>query len=193
MRSRHGMFFGLIALFLLAGRATAAASAAPCNEGDLRWVDADALRVEGRAFQTRKSPWDRLPAKAESIVRPPVWGNSRHSAGIAIRFVSDSSTIAVRWRLTSDRLAMPHMPATGVSGVDLYVRIDGAAGPAWRWVANGRPTAIENERTLMSGLPVVRREWLLYLPLYNGVESIEIGVATDASIEPAVEIGRAHV
>ena len=85
---------------------------------------------------------------------------------------------------------MPHMPATGVSGVDLYVRIDGPVGPTWRWVANGRPTAIENERTLMSGLPVAGREWLLYLPLYNGVESIEIGVAADASIEPAADRDR---
>ncbi len=190
MRIRHGIFLGLITLFLLTSRAPTATSATPCDDRDLRWVDGDALCVEGRAFETRKSPWDRLPAKAESIVRPPVWGNARHSAGIAIRFVSDSSTIAVRWRLTSDRLAMPHMPATGVSGVDLYVRIDGPVGPTWRWVANGRPTATENERTLMSGLPVAGREWLLYLPLYNGVESIEIGVAADASIEPAADRDR---
>ena len=190
MRIRHGIFLGLIVLFLLAGRAPTATSATPCDDRGLRWVDGDSLCVEGRAFERRKSPWDRLPARAESIVRPPVWGNARHSAGIAIRFVSDSSTIAVRWRLTSDRLAMPHMPATGVSGVDLYVRIDGPAGPTWRWVANGRPTAIENERTLMSGLPVAGREWLLYLPLYNGVESIEIGIAADASIEPAMDRDR---
>ena len=34
------------------------------------------------------------------------------------------------------RLAMPHMPATGVSGVDLYARV----GERWRWLGNGRPT-----------------------------------------------------
>ncbi len=156
----------------------------------LQWVNGDSLSVEGRAFDVRAAPWDRLPARAESIVRPPVWGNSRHSAGIAIRFVSDSPTIAVRWRLTSDRLAMPHMPATGVSGVDLYVRLDRPDGPTWRWVANGRPTGVENERTLVSALPPVSREWLLYLPLYNGTASIEIGVAADATIEPAKERGR---
>ena len=190
MRIRYDIFLGLIALFLLTSRAPTAISATPCDDRGLRWVDGDALCVEGRAFETRKSPWDRLPAKAESIVRPPVWGNARHSAGIAIRFVSDSSTIAVRWRLTSDRLAMPHMPATGVSGVDLYVRLDLPDGPTWRWVANGRPTGVENERTLVSALRPVSREWLLYLPLYNGVASIEIGVDPDATIEPAVERDR---
>ena len=157
---------------------------------ELQWVDGDSLTVEGRAFDVRVAPWDRLPARAESTVRPPVWGNSRHSAGIAIRFASDSPTIAARWRLTSDRLAMPHMPATGVSGVDLYVRLDLPDGPNWRWVANGRPTGVENERTLVSALRPVSREWLLYLPLYNGVASIKIGVDPDATIEPAVERDR---
>ena len=49
--------------------------------GDLRWVDGDSLTVEGRAFDVRASTWDRLPAKAESVVRPPVWGNSRQKPG----------------------------------------------------------------------------------------------------------------
>jgi hypothetical protein len=149
------------------------------------WTDADTLQVEGRAFDDRKSPWDRFPARAEGVVRAPVWGNSRHSAGIAIRFLSDSPSIDVRWRLTSERLEMPHMPATGVSGVDLYVRTDLPGNSGWRWVGNGRPTAVENQNRLASGLDRTVREWMVYLPLYNGVESIEIGTAEGASIEPA--------
>ncbi|MDE0888096.1 MAG: SGNH/GDSL hydrolase family protein [Phycisphaerales bacterium] len=149
------------------------------------WTDADMLLVEGRAFEDRKSPWDRFPARAEGVVRAPVWGNSRHSAGIAIRFLSDSPSIDVRWRLTSERLEMPHMPATGVSGVDLYVRTDLPGNSGWRWVGNGRPSAVENQKRLASGLDRVVREWMVYLPLYNGVESIEIGTADDASIAPA--------
>ena len=165
-------------------------AAADTGEPSLRWVDGGSLEVEGRAFEDRRSSWDRLPARAEGMVRPPVWGNSRHSAGIVIRFISDSPTIAARWRLSSDRIAMPHMPATGVSGVDLYVRMEGIEGPVWRWVANGRPTGSENESILISDLPEISREWLLYLPLYNGIESISVGVAPDASIAPALVRGR---
>ena len=149
------------------------------------WTDAGSLMVEGRAFDDRKSPWDRFPARAEDVVRPPVWGNSRHSAGIAIRFLSDSPSIEVRWNLTSDRLEMPHMPATGVSGVDLYARTAVPGNTGWRWVGNGRPASVKNEQRLAKGLDPEVREWLLYLPLYNGVESIEIGTAEGASIEPA--------
>ena len=36
------------------------------------------------------------------------------------------------------------MPATGVSGVDLYVR----HGTGWRWLATGQPRAQTNTATL---------------------------------------------
>ena len=51
-------------------------------------------------------------------------------------------------------LAMPHMPATGVSGVDLYVRADDGH---WRWLANGRPTAQTHTARLVNNLPPGRR------------------------------------
>lgn len=190
MRIHSGVPLLLTMLLVVATSVSTAGATTTRSEDALRWIDGDSLAVEGRPFDVRSAPWDRLPAKAESIVRPPVWGNSRHSAGISIRFVSDSPTIAVRWRVTSDRLSMPHMPATGVSGVDLYVRLDRPTGSTWRWVANGRPTAVENERVLVSDLPVTAREWLLYLPLYNGVSSIEIGIAADSTITPGPERGR---
>ena len=61
------------------------------------------------------------------------------------------------------------MPATGVSGLDLYARADGV----WRWLATARPTKQENTVLLTSGLPAGKREYLLYLPLYNGVKSVK--------------------
>jgi hypothetical protein len=75
---------------------------------------------------------------------------------------------------------MPHMPATGVSGVDLYVNTD----KGWRWLANGRPTQTTNESSLIANLPPLRREYLLYLPLYNGVSSVEVGVAKGRPLSP---------
>ena len=36
--------------------------------------------------------------------------------------------------------------------------------------------------TLASGLPEGRREYLLYMPLYNGVSSVEIGIPADRTI-----------
>ncbi len=151
-------------------------------EKDVAWFDIRLLGVEGQGFSETAAPFDRLPARAEKIVRPPVWGLSRHSAGIAVRFVTDATELQARWKLTSAKLEMPHMPATGVSGLDLYVKGDDGK---WRWVVNGKPTAQETTAKLFTGIAAGTREFLLYLPLYNGVTSVEVGVAATTKLAPA--------
>ncbi len=160
-------------LFLVPGLAQESAPA-------VRWTDARKLGVEGQGWTDTKHPFDRFPARAEGIVRKPVWDLSHHSAGLRVRFVTDAATVRARWTLRSERLAMPHMPATGVSGLDLYVRLP----HGWHWVANGRPEKVTNEQTLVANWPGGKREYMLYLPLYNGIESVEIGVPPDSALEP---------
>ena len=149
---------------------------------NLRWYDIRDLGLEGQGWEETDHPFDRLPAKAEGVVRDAVWRLSHHSAGICARFVTDASAISARWTLRYDNLAMNHMPATGVSGLDLYAR----DGENWRWVAVGRPNQVPtNETTLVSGVPEGLHEYLLYLPLYNGVESVEIGIGAGATLAKA--------
>lgn len=151
---------------------------------EITWRPAHELRVEGQGWQDVAAPFDRLPARAEKIARPPVWNLSRNSTGIAVRFVTDSPEIHARWTLTSSNLAMPHMPATGVSGLDLYVRWpDGR----WNWLANGRPAQVENTAVLVREGRPGTHEFLLYLPLYNGVKSVDVGVPAGAKIAAAPE------
>jgi len=103
---------------------------------------------------------------------------------MAIRFVTAAPAIHVRWSVTKKELAMPHMPATGVSGVDLYIR--DAKTAQWRWLAVGMPKAQTNTLALVAGgLPAGTHEFMLYLPLYNGVTSLEIGVSPSAEIASA--------
>jgi hypothetical protein len=152
------------------------------EENGVVWHDVRNFTVEGRGWpeQDLEAPFDRLPAKAEGKVRSAVWSLSHDSAGVCIRFASDAPAIHCRWTLLKSNLAMPHMPATGVSGVDLYVNTD----KGWRWLANGRPTKTTNETALIANLPPLRREYLLYLPLYNGVSSVEVGVANGRPLSP---------
>lgn len=155
------------------------AQVAPQATPGMKWTDVRALTVEGQGWKEVKEPFDRLPAKAEGVVRKAVWDLSRHSAGIAVRFVTSSKTIHARWAVRNARLAMPHMPATGVSGLDLYVR----TARGWRWVANGRPEKQENEQVLLRDWPGGQREYMLYLPLYNGVTKVEVGVPEGETVE----------
>jgi len=78
-----------------------------------------------------------------------------------------------------------------MSGVDLYIRMpeerQKPPGQQWHWVGAGRPAAQENEVGLASGIPEGEDEFLLYLPLYNGVNSVEVGVPAGATIAPGPE------
>jgi lysophospholipase L1-like esterase len=156
---------------------------AQSSSTEIAWHNLSTLSVEGKGWTGTRQLYDRLPATAEGVVRADVWGLSHDSAGLRYRFVTDATALRARWKLRSvDQLALPHMPATGVSGLDLYVR----DGDRWHWVGAGRPVKPElNDALLADGLRHARREYLLYLPLYNGVESVEIGLPAGATLEPA--------
>lgn len=143
------------------------------------WKDIRDLRIEGQGWSDTKASFDRLPARAEGYVRDVVWELSRHSAGLCAKFTTDATVIQARWTLTDATLAKSQMPATGVSGLDLY--IDTPDGP--RWAGVGRPeTAPDVEATLVSDLAKGEKKCTVYLPLYNGVSSVTIGVPDGASI-----------
>jgi hypothetical protein len=161
----------------------------PAAAATLTWHDVTDWGVEGRGWgdEPRARFFDRFPAAAEATLTPAVWSLSRDSAGMLTRFRTDAAAIHVRVALRSARLAMPHMPASGVSGVDLYARDDDGR---WRWVAATRPDAQTHEVVLIGGLAPGEREYAAYLPLYNGVESLEIGVPPAASFTGLEPRGR---
>lgn len=160
-------------------------AAIPNVENGIAWFDASDWTIEGKGWSDTLSPYDRLPSKAEKMVRKPVWDLSRDSAGMMTRFATNSNEIKVRYRLTKENLAMPHMPATGVSGVDLYA--DDEFGTS-RWVNVSRPAKQDVDATLAKGIDVLEngaknRYFSLYLPLYNGVEKLEIGVPEEFTLK----------
>lgn len=144
-------------------------------DGSTVWYDGRLLPIEGKAFKDTESYYDRLPARAQATVPVPVWSLSHNSAGLALRFVTDAGSLKVRWAVQGATLAMPHMPATGMSGVDVYRRTQ----EGWRFVKNGRPAGITNE-VPVSLAP--NSECLVYLPLYNGTAMVEVGVPKGKTI-----------
>lgn len=153
------------------------------TENEIVWHDVQEWGVEGRGFNDTESFYDRLPAKAKSTVRESVWGLSRHSAGMLTRFRTNATTLHVSYEVTSKNLAMPHMPATGVSGLDLYAKdLDGR----WKWVAVLPPSNPVIKQQWVSGLTPGLREYAVYLPLYNGVKYLKIGIPKTAEWEPLI-------
>ncbi len=147
----------------------------------LTWHNVEDWGIEGKGWTDTARYYDRLPGKAESIVREPVWNLSRHSAGMVTRFITDAPTIHVKYTLLSENLAMPHMPATGVSGIDLYAQDNEGTD---RWAAVVFPRAQVIEEPIAKDLRPGKRIYTMYLPLYNGVESLEIGIDEAYMFEP---------
>ncbi len=53
----------------------------------------------------------------------------------------------------------------------------------WKWVQVTRPAAQEVKAEIIKGLAPGEREYAAYLPLYNGVQSMSIGVEKSATFE----------
>src|SRR5689334_29260 len=77
----------------------------PAAPVELDWHDAKKFTVEGLGYRDLKSPYDRLPARAENVVRSEVWNLSRESSGVLVRFTADTNAIHARWTLTNKTLA----------------------------------------------------------------------------------------
>jgi hypothetical protein len=147
-------------------------------------VDGRTLAVEGQGWTDTEAFYDRLPARAKATVPEAVWGLSHDSTGYCLRFRTDAPQVHVKWEVLKPGLAMPHMPATGVSGVDLYAR---RPDNTWRFIANGRPQAVANEAVFST---TGGKDFALYLPLYNGVKSISLGVPAGKTVTPPEDAGQ---
>jgi len=148
--------------------------------------NSDFFVVEGQAWPDKvEATYDRLPKDSEKKVRGPVWRLSKHSAGLLIRFKSDAQEIKVRYTVKGEH-AMPHMPATGVSGVDLYVR-NKEGDFLW---CKGNYSFNDTIQYHFKNLELKDKQdakvidYQLFLPLYNSVEWLEIGVSKDSYFEP---------
>ena len=65
--------------------------------------------------------YNRLPERIREKIRPSLWNLSTHSAGLSLVFRTNAPELTVRYGISGAE-DMSHMPATGVSGVDLYVK-----------------------------------------------------------------------
>lgn len=139
----------------------------------ISWYDPSkdpGMVMEGQGWATEvKDFYDRLPARAEKIVRPPLWALSKNTAGLQLHFITDAHEIVVKYTVAGN-LQMPHMPATGVSGVDLYAKDH---RNKWFWAA-GKFSFGDTIVYRFNNLSPEEREYVLYLPLYNAVKSLQI-------------------
>lgn len=157
-------------------------------DGDdtLKYVNGTTLQLIGRGFSDTENRYDRLPASLKDKTRPPVWSLSKNCSGLALRFRTNSRVIAAKWEVTGD-VVMNHFAPSGIKGIDLYCLEQGE----WLFVNSGRPTGKASSAVIINHMEGKEKEYMLYLPLYDGVLKVEIGIEPKASIgQPVIDSPR---
>jgi hypothetical protein len=136
----------------------------------VEWHEGEEFPVYGKVSDQTEGRYERLPAYLKEVCREPVWYLGRNSAGVYVRFRARTPIIHIKWTSLFNN-TMNHMTDTGTKGVDLYALTDDLG---WRYVGSGRPVGKENQVSLVCSDEEC--EYMLYLSLYDGVESLKIGV-----------------
>ena len=140
-----------------------------------KYVDASTFTVINKV-QDDGMAFKRL--NAEQFSAPKSLENS--STGIAILFRTDSRFIEARWTTASNKQAN-NMTPIFQSGLDLYIRENGE----WIFAGVARPksNSTEHKYLITNKMAEGMKECMLYLPMFNCVSKLEIGVSPNATIE----------
>ena len=128
--------------------------------------------------------YSRLPDSLQTKVREKLWYLGQNSAGMAVRFATDATSIYVKYKPLNN-FAMNHMAPTGVKGMDLYILMP---GNKWAHAGTVLPSSKgETAKAFIKDMPKTgMREYMLFLPLYDGVEYLQIGINKGAVIKQPV-------
>ncbi|MDO5395832.1 MAG: SGNH/GDSL hydrolase family protein [Bacteroidales bacterium] len=147
---------------------------------DLKWHSMKDFPLYGTVAKNQSVNYVRVPDSLKKNMRPELYDLATNTAGMYIRFASDASAIGAKWKATK-KFDMNHMTATGIRGLDLYTMLDDGT---WTTVSSARPSFFRHNTTtmVMTDMTPRMREYMLYLPLYDGVDSIYIGVDSMATV-----------
>ena len=160
------------------------AATAPKDDPDenYEWRDGTVLGLEGKAFADTIRPYDRLPASAEKTVGAGPWALSLNSAGMLLRFRTDSQGFRIRWKVGREFAGGGNMSNCGKSGIDVY-----------RYSPQGcrfRKTGLIYAQDGMVDVPVWEKgvaEYIVNLPAYNSLVEVRVGFKKGSQILPASE------
>ena len=156
------------------------------------WHDASegGFHIFGQGWpQLSQKKFQRLPITEKSkLNNVTLWNASQLSAGLYVRFRTDATSIRVRFTLTKQAVQHYNISSFGQSGVDLYARSDD--GKTFHWLGNhlnygfGTPATANFRNIVPQNMEGNKEcEYMLYMPNFNGVSKLEVGVNEGASFQ----------
>jgi lysophospholipase L1-like esterase len=170
------------------------------SQAQTKWynpLDSDTPYIQGRAWNKEiGNTFHRFPQRARAVLRQPVWDLSTNSAGLYIEFYSNAPSITVKYLCSGGR-SLPNLTTIAVSGLDLYTTdcngiTDWCACPAnYRFGSHSTDTIYYRYRDLAyHNIHKEGNKYRLFLPLYNTVTYMEIGVPDSSCFKfapPSIE------
>ena len=152
------------------------------NAQSMKYVDASSLTIIGKPLPTQKA-FSRVDTTQYKFSNKTIDNYANYSTGLAVLFETDSHVIRAKWTTGSGNSGA-NMAAIGQKGLDLYIQKDGQ----WVFAGVGSPKMKQapfnvHESTIVADMPDGKKQCLLYLPLFDKVDVLEIGIEVNASIE----------
>lgn len=121
----------------------------------------------------------RLPEEVAKLTSPDVLGLRNNTAGGRVRFITNSSEIAIITQMKGSIGRMPHFTLCGAAGFDLYDKnvYVGTFMPPYH-MEDGYSSALKFP---YAGI----HEVTIHFPLYSSVNSLKIGLDANSLLEPA--------
>ncbi len=147
---------------------------------DVVWMEAaQAPFVVYGAAQT--DPYLRMPLDVAKTVNDGVAHLCKNTAGVRVRFRTDSPYIAIRAQWEK-QCCMPHMPFSGSGGFDLY-RVTETGNKQFYVKSLIPPVSCQNGYESVIDTRGVMTDYILNFPLYNDVSHLQIGVKEGSVFE----------
>lgn len=154
------------------------------SQDTLKYIDAGALMMIGKAKMT-DSIYQRIDSVEAKDMPEAVRKLAKQSAGIALLFETNSTIIRAKWKLPVE-VYLSNMTPVGHSGLDLYCLKDGK----WQYVSVAKPAkGTEQDQVIVQHMDSSLKQFMLYLPLYNGVSQLQLGVQKNSVINQPTKPG----
>lgn len=147
-----------------------------------KWHDASQLTIIGKALPTSK-PFSRIDTAVYKFNSRTIDAYANYSTGVAVLFETDSHTLKAKWT-TGGGNAGDNMTGILQKGLDLYILKDG------KWIFAGVPRLKmrkapfdKHQGTIVADMPEGTKQCLLYLPVFDKVDALEIGIDENSFIK----------
>lgn len=152
------------------------------------YTNANTLYISGKPFNT-VNPYQRVDTVKYPAMPAPVKRLLTHSTGLAICFTTNSPSIAAKWCVNKP-LTYSNMTTINSQGLNLYVQKNGR----WQFAGVAKPDKNKcSQYTIVENMEKDENKFLLYLPTYNELNSLEIGVEKGSTLKSLTDVFKKRI